>query len=233
MTENIDKTKNYERTDRFGNPLVADWMFMYLVNAGREELERNKKRNKDVVNISEEGIARDLYSAVLEASNSDKLNQYINKDILVEDCNEIVGYILDANIDFNNALENKKAILSHGYKGYVPDELVVNDFKHEINKEYNEYKQTITKNFAKEGIFDRAFEISFFTEMNDYLQSLEKKDVEDVKEYKKNDFTLAYLYDRYIHNEFASIANGSEIKDFLTNEISRSNSRYQENEIER
>ena len=145
MTENIDKSKNYERKDQFGNPLLADWAFMYLVNAGREELEKSKIRNKDIVNISEEGLARDLYNAIGEATTKEDFNKY--KDLLLQDYNEIIGYILNKEIDFEKALNNEEAIISDNYNGYVPEELVVNDFKHEINKEYNEYKQNYNKEF--------------------------------------------------------------------------------------
>ena len=231
MTENIDKSKNYERKDQFGNPLLADWAFMYLVNAGREELEKSKIRNKDIVNISEEGLARDLYNAIGEATTKEDFNKY--KDLLLQDYNEIIGYILNKEIDFEKALNNEEAIISDNYNGYVPEKLIVSDFQSKINNEYDNYKKNITKNFTKEGIFDKAYEISFYTEMHDYFNSLDEGNVEDIKDYVKFDFSIGYLYTRYLKNEFASIANGAEINDFLDNEVEREKRLTRQKDLER
>ena len=224
-----DKTKNYERKDQFGNPLVADWLFMYLVNIGREEKEKWEKTDPTFSKETQVKLIKGKIEEVIE--ENEKLDP--NCDFAYQDFNEIIGKVLNIEIDCEKLELHQKFITGEKYNGYVPDMLVVDDFKHEIKKEYNEYKQTVIKNFTKEGIFDRAYEIHFYTEMNDYFKCLTSKDVDNVKDYIKYDFSLAYLYDRYLKSEFASIANGAEINDFLDNEVEREKRLTRQKDIER
>ena len=107
---------------------------------------------------------------------------------------------------------------------------IVYHFQRIINAEYAGFKETIIRNFTKEGIFQKAYEINFYQSMKDYFNNFDSiNDEKRVKELQKYNLdSISNVYEIYLKRENASITNKETIDEFLDLEIERRKGREEQ-----